>query len=97
MTMSARVLVRMPRPMTRRLQIAMQRALHPDLDLEAWVDIAGELRNGLVYNFGDNLDTTPVLSSYASSVAPLAYASSSAATPGSGGNDIRTLIREELS
>ncbi|MQL84015.1 hypothetical protein Taro_016505 [Colocasia esculenta] len=69
----------------------------PDLDPEAWVDAAGELRKGRVYGFGDSLDTTPVLSSYASSVAPLAYASSSAATPDSGGEDIRTLIWEELS
>ncbi|MQL82748.1 hypothetical protein Taro_015219 [Colocasia esculenta] len=68
----------------------------PYLDMEALVDAAGEPRKGRVYGFGDSLDTTPVLSSYASSVAPPAYASSSAMTPGSGGDDIRTLIREEL-
>ncbi|MQL85625.1 hypothetical protein Taro_018147, partial [Colocasia esculenta] len=67
-----------------------------DLDPEAWVDAAGGTRKARVYGFGDNLDTTPVLSSYASSVAPPAYASSSAATPGNGGSDIRTLIQEEL-
>ncbi|MQL85657.1 hypothetical protein Taro_018170 [Colocasia esculenta] len=42
----------------------------PDLDLEAWVDVAGWPRKGRVYGFGDSLDTTPVLSSYVSSVAP---------------------------
>ncbi|MQM16410.1 hypothetical protein Taro_049367 [Colocasia esculenta] len=68
----------------------------PDLDLEAWVDAMGGPRKGLVYSFGDSLDTTPVLSSYASSVAPPAYASLSAAPPDSGGQDMRTLIREEL-
>ncbi|MQL88449.1 hypothetical protein Taro_021016, partial [Colocasia esculenta] len=68
----------------------------PDLDPEAWVDAAGGPRKGRVYGFGDSLDTTPVLSSYASSVAPLAYASSSAAPPGSGVEEMRTLIREEL-
>ncbi|MQL84720.1 hypothetical protein Taro_017234 [Colocasia esculenta] len=70
----------------------------PQLDLypEVWVDAAGGPRKGRVYGFGDSLDTTPVLSSYASSVAPLAYASSSTAPPGSGVEDIRTLIREEL-
>ncbi|MQL78521.1 hypothetical protein Taro_010938 [Colocasia esculenta] len=70
---------------------------HPDLDLEAWVDAAEGPKKGRVYGFRDSLDTTPVLSSYASSISPPAYASSSAATPGSGGEDIRTLIREELS
>ncbi|MQL83648.1 hypothetical protein Taro_016143 [Colocasia esculenta] len=69
----------------------------PDLDPEAWVDAAGGPRKGRVYGFGDSLDTTPVLSSYASSVAPLTYTSSSSTTPGSGGEDIRTLIWEELS
>ncbi|MQL91389.1 hypothetical protein Taro_024002, partial [Colocasia esculenta] len=69
---------------------------HPDLDLEAWVDAAGGPRKGQVYGFRDSLDTTPVLSSYASLVAPLAYASSSTASPGSGVEDMRTLIREEL-
>ncbi|MQM22012.1 hypothetical protein Taro_055060 [Colocasia esculenta] len=69
----------------------------PDLDPKAWVDAAGGLRNGRVYGFGDSLDTTPVLSSYVSSVAPLTYASSSVVTPGSGGDNIRTLIWEELS
>ncbi|MQM04237.1 hypothetical protein Taro_037031 [Colocasia esculenta] len=69
----------------------------PDLDLEAWVEAAGGPRKGRVYSFGDNLDTTPVLSSYASSVAPPTYVSSCAATSGSGGEDIRTLIWEELS
>ncbi|MQM07323.1 hypothetical protein Taro_040167, partial [Colocasia esculenta] len=53
----------------------------PDLDPEAWVDAAGGLRKGRVYGFGNNLDTTPVLSSNASSVAPPAYASSSARRP----------------
>ncbi|MQM13166.1 hypothetical protein Taro_046089 [Colocasia esculenta] len=70
--------------------------LQPDLDLEAWVDAAGGPRKGRVYGFGGSLDTTPVLSSYASSVAPPAYASSFAAPPGSGVKDMRTLIREEL-
>ncbi|MQL68074.1 hypothetical protein Taro_000340 [Colocasia esculenta] len=68
----------------------------PGLDLEAWVDAVGGPRKGRVYGFGDSLDTTPVLSAYAISVAPLAYASSFAATPDSGGEDMRTLIREEL-
>ncbi|MQL74409.1 hypothetical protein Taro_006779, partial [Colocasia esculenta] len=68
----------------------------PDLDPEAWVDAAGGQRKGRVYGFGDSLDTTPMLSSYASSVAPLAYASSSAAPPVSGLEEIRTLIQEEL-
>ncbi|MQM05844.1 hypothetical protein Taro_038662 [Colocasia esculenta] len=68
----------------------------PDLDPEAWVDATGGPRKGRVYGFGDSLDTTPVLSSYASSVAPPAYASSSAASPSSGVEDMRTLIREEL-
>ncbi|MQL83574.1 hypothetical protein Taro_016066 [Colocasia esculenta] len=68
----------------------------PDLDPEAWVDAAGGPRKGQVYDFGDSRDTTLVLSSYASLVAPPAYASSSAMMPGSGGEDIRTLIREEL-
>ncbi|MQL80526.1 hypothetical protein Taro_012981, partial [Colocasia esculenta] len=68
----------------------------PDLDPEAWVDAVGGPRKGRVYGFGDSLDTTPVLSSYASSVAPPAYASSSAAPPVSGVEEMRTLIREEL-
>ncbi|MQL97855.1 hypothetical protein Taro_030553 [Colocasia esculenta] len=68
----------------------------PDLDPEAWVDVAGGPRKGRVYIFGDSLDTTPVLSSYASSVAPLAYTSSSAAPPVRGVEEMRTLIREEL-
>ncbi|MQM19934.1 hypothetical protein Taro_052947, partial [Colocasia esculenta] len=68
----------------------------PDLDPEAWVDAAGGPRKGRVYGFGDSLDTTPVLSSYASSVAPPAYVSSSAVPPISGVEEIRTLIREEL-
>ncbi|MQL92718.1 hypothetical protein Taro_025345 [Colocasia esculenta] len=68
----------------------------PYLDPEVWVDVAGGPRKGRVYSFGDSLDTTPVLSSYASSVTPLAYASSSAAPPGSGVEEIRTLIGEEL-
>ncbi|MQL99602.1 hypothetical protein Taro_032327 [Colocasia esculenta] len=63
----------------------------PDLDLEAWVDIAGGPRKGRVYGFGDSLDTTSVLSSYASSVAPPAYASSSAAPPSSGKSYRRSL------
>ncbi|MQM04078.1 hypothetical protein Taro_036874, partial [Colocasia esculenta] len=67
-----------------------------DLDLEAWVDATEGPRKGRVYGFGDNLDTTPVLSSYASSVSPPAYASSSAAPLDSGGEDMRTLIWEEL-
>ncbi|MQM17699.1 hypothetical protein Taro_050675, partial [Colocasia esculenta] len=69
----------------------------PYLDPEAWVDAVGGSRKGRVYGFGDNLDTSPVSSSYANSVAPPAYGSSSAATPDSRGDDIRTLIREELS
>ncbi|MQL91096.1 hypothetical protein Taro_023702 [Colocasia esculenta] len=68
----------------------------PDLDLEAWVDAAGGPRKGRVYDFGDSMDTTPVLSSYGSSVAPQAYASSSTAPPGSGVEEIRSLIWEEL-
>ncbi|MQM20111.1 hypothetical protein Taro_053126, partial [Colocasia esculenta] len=68
----------------------------PDLDPEAWVDAAGGPRKGQVYGFGDSMDTTPELSSYASSNTPLAYVSSSAMMPDSG-DDIRTLIREELS
>ncbi|MQL89855.1 hypothetical protein Taro_022444, partial [Colocasia esculenta] len=68
----------------------------PDLDPEVWVDIAEGPRKGRVYGFGDNLDTTPVLSSYASSVAPPAYASSSATPPDSGVKEIRTLIQKEL-
>ncbi|MQM09173.1 hypothetical protein Taro_042042 [Colocasia esculenta] len=69
----------------------------PDLDSKAWVDAAGGPRKGGVYGFGGSLDTTPVLSSYASTVVLPTYTSSSAATPGSGGDDIRTLIWEELS
>ncbi|MQL97873.1 hypothetical protein Taro_030570 [Colocasia esculenta] len=65
----------------------------PDLDPEAWVDAAGGPRKGRVYGFGDSQDTTPVLSSYASLVAPPAYASSSAMSPGSGVEEIRTLIQ----
>ncbi|MQL80948.1 hypothetical protein Taro_013401, partial [Colocasia esculenta] len=68
----------------------------PDLDPEAWVDAAGGPRKGRVYDFGDSLDTTLVLSSYVSLVAPPAYASSSAAPPVSGVEEMRTLIREEL-
>ncbi|MQL97067.1 hypothetical protein Taro_029754 [Colocasia esculenta] len=68
----------------------------PDLDPDAWVDAAGGPRKGRVYGFGDSLDTTPVLSSYASSVSPPAYASSSAAPPVTGVEEIRTLIWEEL-
>ncbi|MQM20083.1 hypothetical protein Taro_053098 [Colocasia esculenta] len=68
----------------------------PDLDPEAWVDAARGPRKGRVYDFRDSLDTTPVLSSYASSVAPPAYPSSSTAPPVSGVEEIRTLIREEL-
>ncbi|MQL78515.1 hypothetical protein Taro_010933 [Colocasia esculenta] len=66
------------------------------LDPKAWVDAAGGPRKGRVYGFGDSLDTTLVLSSYASLVAPPAYASSSAAPPSSGVEEMRTLIREEL-
>ncbi|MQM19425.1 hypothetical protein Taro_052428 [Colocasia esculenta] len=68
----------------------------PDLDLEAWVDAAGGPRKGRVYGFGDSLDTTLVLSSYASSVAPSTNASSSTAPSGSGVEEIRTLMREGL-
>ncbi|MQL76913.1 hypothetical protein Taro_009306 [Colocasia esculenta] len=68
----------------------------PDLDAEAWVEAEGELRKGRVYGFGDSLDTQPVLSSYASSIAPPAYASSSTAPPASSVEEIRGLIREEL-
>ncbi|MQM20125.1 hypothetical protein Taro_053139 [Colocasia esculenta] len=60
----------------------------PNLDPKAWVDIVGGPRRVRVYNFGDNLDTTLVMSSYASSVAPPAYASLSVVTPRSGGDDI---------
>ncbi|MQL87414.1 hypothetical protein Taro_019938 [Colocasia esculenta] len=67
-----------------------------DLDPEAWVDATGGPRKGRVYCFGDSLDTTPVLSLYASSVAPPAYVSSSTDPPVSGVEEIRTLIREEL-
>ncbi|MQL83598.1 hypothetical protein Taro_016103, partial [Colocasia esculenta] len=67
-----------------------------DLDQEAWVNAAGGPRKGRVYGFGDSLDTTIVLSSYASLVAPPAYASSSAVPPGSGVEEMRTLIWEEL-
>ncbi|MQL87470.1 hypothetical protein Taro_020013 [Colocasia esculenta] len=81
------------RPMTRRWQIAMQRAL----PRQTWIRRLGLTRwEGQVYGFGDSLDTTPVLPSYASSVAPPAYASSFAAPPSSGGEDMRTLIQEEL-
>ncbi|MQL95575.1 hypothetical protein Taro_028244 [Colocasia esculenta] len=68
----------------------------PDLDTEARVDTAGGPSKGGVYGFGDSLDTTPMLSSYASSVVPSAYTSSSVVTPDNSGEDIRTLIREEL-
>ncbi|MQM19413.1 hypothetical protein Taro_052417, partial [Colocasia esculenta] len=68
-----------------------------DLDPKAWVDASGGPRKGRVYGFRDSLDTTPMLFSYASSVIPLTYACSSAVTPRSGGDDIITLIREELS
>ncbi|MQM09731.1 hypothetical protein Taro_042608, partial [Colocasia esculenta] len=68
----------------------------PDLDPDAWVDAAGGPRKGRVYGFGDSLDTAPVLSSYASSIASPAYASSSTAPPVSGVEEIRDLIREEL-
>ncbi|MQL77097.1 hypothetical protein Taro_009504 [Colocasia esculenta] len=68
----------------------------PDLDPEAWVDAAGGPRKGRVYGFGDSLDTHPVLSSYASSIASPTYASSSTAPPVSGVEEIRDLIREEL-
>ncbi|MQL95668.1 hypothetical protein Taro_028334, partial [Colocasia esculenta] len=82
------------RPLTGRWRIAMQRVL-PN---QTWIRRPGSTqREGRVYDFGDNLDTTTVLSSYASSVAPPAYTSSSAAMPDSGGDDIRTLIRKELS
>ncbi|MQL87571.1 hypothetical protein Taro_020117 [Colocasia esculenta] len=73
MTMSVRVLARLPRPMRGRWRIAMQRALPS----QTWIWRSGSMhREGRVYGFGDSLDTTPVLSSYASSVAPQAYASS---------------------
>ncbi|MQM12834.1 hypothetical protein Taro_045755 [Colocasia esculenta] len=69
----------------------------PDLDPEAWVDAVGGPRKGRVYGFGDSLDTHPVLSSYACSIASPAYASSSTAPPDvSGVEEIRGLIREEL-
>ncbi|MQL90054.1 hypothetical protein Taro_022647, partial [Colocasia esculenta] len=68
----------------------------PDLDADAWVKAAGVPRKGRVYGFGDSLDTHRVLSSYASSIAPPAHASSSSAPPVSGGEDIRGIIREEL-
>ncbi|MQL70111.1 hypothetical protein Taro_002417 [Colocasia esculenta] len=69
----------------------------PNMDPETLVDVVGGPKKGQVYSFGDNLDTIPMLSSYASSVAPPAYTSSSTGTVGGGGEDIRTLIREELS
>ncbi|MQL88391.1 hypothetical protein Taro_020949 [Colocasia esculenta] len=69
----------------------------PILDPEAWVDVEGGARKSQVYDFGDNLDSNPVLSSYASSITPWIYASSSVATPRSDGEDIRTLIWEVLS
>ena len=68
----------------------------PDLDADAWVEAAGVPRKGQVYGFGDSLDTHRVLSSYASSIAPPAHASSSSAPPVSGVEDIRGIIREEL-
>ncbi|MQL92886.1 hypothetical protein Taro_025515 [Colocasia esculenta] len=68
----------------------------PDLDAEAWVEAAEEPRKGRVYGFGDSLDTQPVLSSYASSIASPAHVSSSSAPPISGVQDIRGIIREEL-
>ncbi|MQM17730.1 hypothetical protein Taro_050704, partial [Colocasia esculenta] len=68
----------------------------PDLDSEAWVDATRGPRKGRVYGFGDSLDTHPVLSSYASSIASPAYASSSTAPPVSSVEEIRDLIREEL-
>ncbi|MQM14206.1 hypothetical protein Taro_047137 [Colocasia esculenta] len=61
----------------------------PDLDPEAWVDAAGGLRKSRVYGFGDSLDTHPVLSSYVSSIASPAYASSSTAPPVRGVEEIR--------
>ncbi|MQL91717.1 hypothetical protein Taro_024330, partial [Colocasia esculenta] len=93
MTMSARVLKTYDKTIADHY---VEGTPQPDLDSKASVDAAGGLGKGRVYEFGDSLDTTPVFSSYASSVAPPAYASSSAATPGSGGKDMRTLIREEL-
>ncbi|MQL72279.1 hypothetical protein Taro_004621 [Colocasia esculenta] len=68
----------------------------PDLDADAWVEAAGVPRKGRVYGFGDSLDTHRVLSSYASSIAPPAHASSSSAPPVSGVEDIRGITREEL-
>ncbi|MQM00719.1 hypothetical protein Taro_033460 [Colocasia esculenta] len=68
----------------------------PDLDADAWVEAAGVPRKGRVYGFEDSLDTHRVLSSYASSIAPPAHASSSSAPPDSGVEDIRGIIREEL-
>ncbi|MQL81414.1 hypothetical protein Taro_013855, partial [Colocasia esculenta] len=68
----------------------------PDLDPEACVDAVGGPRKGRVYGFGDSLDTAPMLSSYASSIASPVYASSSTAPPVSGVEEIRDLIREEL-
>ncbi|MQL68507.1 hypothetical protein Taro_000787 [Colocasia esculenta] len=93
MTMSARVLAQLLRPMTGRWRIAMQRALPS----QTWIwKLGSTQQEGRVYGFGDSLDSTPVSSSYASSVAPPAYTSSSAMLPDSGGEDMRTLIREEL-
>ncbi|MQL75836.1 hypothetical protein Taro_008192 [Colocasia esculenta] len=90
---SARTIVTYDRTMT---DCYTEDTPEPDLDPEAWVDVVGVPRKGRVYGFGDNLDTTPVLSSYASSVAPPAYVSSSAVSPDSSGEDMRTLIWEEL-
>jgi len=68
----------------------------PDLDADAWVEAAGVPRKGRVYGFGDSRDTHRVVSSYASSIASPAHASSSSAPPVSGVEDIRGIIREEL-
>ncbi|MQL96076.1 hypothetical protein Taro_028746, partial [Colocasia esculenta] len=97
MTMLARVPAQSLRPTYDRMMAERyaEGTPQPDLDPEAWVDAAGGPRKGRVYGFGDSLDTHSVLSSYASLIAPPAYASSSAAPPVSG-VEIRGLIREEL-
>ncbi|MQL79974.1 hypothetical protein Taro_012426 [Colocasia esculenta] len=92
-TESARTIAMYDRTMAKRYT---ESTPQPDLDADSWVEAAGVLRKGRVYSFGDSLDTHRVLSSYASSIAPPAHASSSSAPPISGVEDIRGIIREEL-
>ncbi|MQL73773.1 hypothetical protein Taro_006119 [Colocasia esculenta] len=44
---------------------------HLELDPDAWVVVASQPRKGRLYGFGDSWDTTPVISSCASSSTPL--------------------------